>query len=151
MPSAIDPKGLQNSVQHLKWTKSKYNGSIHQFKHGEEKRYNNRERKVTYRLFRWWILRMRFICFRFCLLCGKISLVKLWQMERLAGDYKVDWKLWLKPKVSFANNPGDPGSIPGRVISKIFKMVLDTYLLNTQYYKVRIKSKVEQSRERTSV
>ena len=29
-------------------------------------------------------------------------------------------------------------------------MVLDTYLLNTQQYKVRIKGKVEQSRERSS-
>ena len=39
------------------------------------------------------------------------------------------------------------GSIPRRVI---FKMVLDTSLLNTQQYKVRIKGKVEQSRERSS-
>ena len=29
-------------------------------------------------------------------------------------------------------------------------MVIDTYLLNTQEYKVRIKGKVEQSRERRS-
>ena len=29
-------------------------------------------------------------------------------------------------------------------------MVLDTFLLNTQQYKVRIKGKVEQSRERSS-
>ena len=38
---------------------------------------------------------------------------------------------------------------PGRVIPKTFKMVLDTYPLNTQHYKVRIKGKVEQSRERS--
>ena len=50
----------------------------------------------------------------------------------------------------FTNGPGDPGSIPGRVIPKIFKMVLDTSLLNTQQYKVGIKGKVEQSRERSS-
>ena len=50
----------------------------------------------------------------------------------------------------FANGPGDPGSIPGRVISKTLKMVLDTFLLNTQQYKVGIKGKVEQSRERCS-
>ena len=50
----------------------------------------------------------------------------------------------------FANGPGDLGSIPGRVIPKTFKMVLDTSLLNTQHYKVRIKGKVEQSRERSS-
>ena len=50
----------------------------------------------------------------------------------------------------FANGPGDLGLIPGRVIPKTLKMVLDTSLLNTQHYKVRIKSKVEQSRERSS-
>ena len=47
----------------------------------------------------------------------------------------------------FANGPGDRGSIPGRVIPKTQKMLLDVALLNTQYYKVRIKGKVEQSRE----
>ena len=51
----------------------------------------------------------------------------------------------------FANGPGDLGSIPGRVIPKTQKMVLDASLLNTQHYKVRIKGKVEQSRERSSV
>ena len=50
----------------------------------------------------------------------------------------------------FANGPGDLGSIPGQVIPKTQKMVLDAILLNTQYYKVCIKSKVEQSRERSS-
>ena len=39
----------------------------------------------------------------------------------------------------FVNGPGDLGSIPGRVIPKTFKMVLDATLLNTQQYKVRIK------------
>ena len=50
----------------------------------------------------------------------------------------------------FANRPGDLGSIPGRVIPKTQKMLLDASLLNTQHYKVRIKGKVEQSRERSS-
>ena len=50
----------------------------------------------------------------------------------------------------FAIRPGDLGSFPGRVIPKTQKMVLDTSLLNTQHYKVRIKGKVEQSRERNS-
>ena len=50
----------------------------------------------------------------------------------------------------FASSPGNPCSIPGRVISKTFKMVLDTFLLNTQQFKVRIKGKVEQSKERSS-
>ena len=43
----------------------------------------------------------------------------------------------------FANCQEDLGSIPGRVIPKTLKMVLDTSLLD----KVHIKSKVEQSRE----
>ena len=50
----------------------------------------------------------------------------------------------------FANGPGDQGSIPGRVIPKTQKMVLDAALLNTRHYKVRIKDKVEQSREESS-
>ena len=48
---------------------------------------------------------------------------------------------------AFANGPGDRGSILGRVIPKTQKMVLDTDLLNTQHHKVRIKGKMEQSRE----
>ena len=43
----------------------------------------------------------------------------------------------------FANDPGDLGSSPGRVIPKTLKMVFDTSLINAQQYKVRIKSKVE--------
>ena len=46
--------------------------------------------------------------------------------------------------------PGVLGSIPGRVIPKTLKMVLDTSLLNTQQYKVLIKGKVDQTRERSS-
>ena len=51
----------------------------------------------------------------------------------------------------FVNGLGDMGSIPGRVIPKTLKMVLDTSLLSTQQYKVRIEDKVEQSREKCSV
>ena len=50
----------------------------------------------------------------------------------------------------FTNGPGGLGSIPGRVIPKTQKMALDASLLDTQYYKVQIKGKVEQSRERSS-
>ena len=50
----------------------------------------------------------------------------------------------------FASGPGDLRSIPGRVIPQTQKMVLDPSLLNTQHYKVRVKGKVEQSRERSS-
>ena len=41
----------------------------------------------------------------------------------------------------FTNDPGDLGSIPGCVIPKTLKVVLDTSLLNTQQYKVLIKGK----------
>ena len=47
----------------------------------------------------------------------------------------------------FNYGPEDRDSIPGQVIPKTQKMVLDAALLNTQHYKVRIKGKVEQSRD----
>ena len=50
----------------------------------------------------------------------------------------------------FTKGQEDWGSIPGRVIPKTPKMVLDATLLNTQHYKVGIKDKVEQSREWSS-
>ena len=50
----------------------------------------------------------------------------------------------------FTNGPGDLGSISGRVIPNTQKMVLDASLLSTQRYKVRIRGKVEQSRERSN-
>ena len=62
--------------------------------------------------------------------------------------YELDFGLTVRV---FSNDPGDLGSIPGRIIPKTQKMVLDASLLNTQHYKVWIKSKVEQSRERSSV
>ena len=59
---------------------------------------------------------------------------------------------WLIAHVGrvFANGPGGLVSIPGRVIPKTLKIVLDTSLINTQQHKVCIKGKVEQSRERSS-
>ena len=50
----------------------------------------------------------------------------------------------------FTNGPRDLGLILGCVIPKTLKMVLNTSLLNTQQYKVHIKGKVKQSRERSS-
>ena len=50
----------------------------------------------------------------------------------------------------FTNGPGDLGYIPPRVIPKTQKTVLDAALLNTQHYKVMIKGKVEQFKERNS-
>ena len=68
------------------------------------------------------------------------TLLKLWPSSVLTPIFSTIVRV-------FANGPGDLGSIPGRVIPKTQKMVLDASLLNTQHYKVRIKGKVEQSRE----
>ena len=59
------------------------------------------------------------------------------------------WRYNVSVRV-FPNGPGDLGSIPGHVIPITFKMVLDTNLLNTQLYKVRIKGKFKQPRENSS-
>ena len=50
----------------------------------------------------------------------------------------------------FTNGPEDLGSIPGHVIPKNLKLVLDASLLNTQQYKIHTKGRVEQSRKRSS-
>ena len=50
----------------------------------------------------------------------------------------------------FVNGLEDRVSIPGRVIAKTQKMVLDTTLLKTKRYKVMIKGKVELSKESSS-
>ena len=52
---------------------------------------------------------------------------------------------------AFANGPGDRVSVSDRVIPKTQKMVLNTSLLNTEHYQGRIKRKVEQSREMSTV
>ena len=65
------------------------------------------------------------------------------------SNIKILYVIGLVSRV-FANAPGGRGSISGRVISKTQKMVLDATLLNTQHYKVRIKGKMEQSREQSS-
>ena len=67
----------------------------------------------------------------------------------LIASIKVEVKLRHIQRI-FANGPGDMGSIPGRVIPKTLKMVLDTFLLKTQQYKLHIEGKVELSRERSS-
>ena len=78
----------------------------------------------------------------------KIEYVKLKVVSEFAVFYLIieTSRLFIFILVGrvFANGPGDRGSIPGRVIPKTLKMVLDTSLLNTQHYKVRIKGKVEQ-------
>ena len=63
----------------------------------------------------------------------------------------IDWiVLYIGMMVRvFANGPGDVGSIPGWVIPKTLKMVLDASLFNTQHYKLGIKGKVGQCWERS--
>ena len=48
------------------------------------------------------------------------------------------------------NGPGERGSIPGWVIQKTQKFVLDAALLNPLHFNVWIQGKVEQSREYSS-
>ena len=74
---------------------------------------------------------------------GLINLIFLYHYELLL---LCNQAIGLMSRV-FMNGPGDWGSIPGWVIPKIQKMVLNATLLNTQHYKVSIKGKVEQSRE----
>ena len=69
-------------------------------------------------------------------------------MILFTNDYLLNRLIGLAGRV-VAYGPGDLSSIPSRV-TKDIKMVLDTSLLNTQRYKVRIKGKVEQSMERSS-
>ena len=58
-----------------------------------------------------------------------------------------NWLIGLLGRV-LANSLEDQGSIPGRVMPKTLKMVLDTSLLNTQHH-IIIKGKVEQSEGRS--
>ena len=51
----------------------------------------------------------------------------------------------------FINALGDRGLILCRVMPKTQKIVLAASLFNTQHYKVSIKGKVEQTRERSSI
>ena len=75
--------------------------------------------------------------------------------KNIIEDYKaqqkgVIFKVFGLMNRVFSNGPEDWGSVPGQVIPKTQKMVLDATLLNTQHYKVRIKGKLEQSREWSS-
>ena len=65
-------------------------------------------------------------------------------------DVKGDHRLIGLVGRVFTNVLVDLGSIPGRVIPKALKMVIDTSMVDTQQYKVCIEGRVEQSRERSS-
>ena len=66
--------------------------------------------------------------------CKNVSVLRIIYFH----TYIDNWLIGLVGRV-FANGLRDLGSIPGRVIPKTLKMVLDTSLLNTQQYKVPIK------------
>ena len=74
----------------------------------------------------------------------------MFSQSKIIYWYIYNWSIGQMSKV-LTNGLGDWGSIPGWVILKTQKMVLDADMLSTQYYKVRIKGKVEQSREWSSV
>ena len=61
--------------------------------------------------------------------------------QGLFSCVKSDYLKFILTSRVFAKGPEDRGSIPGRVIPKTQKMVLDTAFLNTQHDKVRIKIK----------
>ena len=86
---------------------------------------------------------------------------KVWRVSIPAGSVTLNWRVVIQRNSLstddyiyqidfFVNGLGYLSSIPGCVIPKTLKMVLNTTLLNTQQYKVRINSKVEQFRERSS-
>ena len=70
-----------------------------------------------------------------------------WAPNEKGWRVRIGWEILSRV---FTNGPGDRCSFSGRVIPKTQKMVLDATLLNTKYYKVRIKGKVEQSRKWSS-
>ena len=84
------------------------------------------------------------------------SILFIWGFSEPEIDPLIRWVLWhINPCGLFKAKSCFYilyilGSIPGCVLLKTLKMVLDTTFLKTQQYKVRIKGKVEQSRERSS-
>ena len=80
---------------------------------------------------------------------GKVSPKVLHVFEYIFSKNMNDRAIGLMSRV-FANGPGDRGLFPSRVIPMTQKRVLDNALLSTQHYKVKIKGKVEQSRELSS-
>ena len=74
------------------------------------------------------------------LLCCLHCTNKKWLLE--ISNYMLSMLMFMSSVF-----PNGPGSIPGRIIPKTLKLVLNTALLNTQHYKVRIKGRVEQTRK----
>ena len=78
-----------------------------------------------------------------------VQQTRIQSLEAIAVSISYDVNDY-RTNTLYANCSGDRGSIQGRIIPKTLKVVLDTSLLNTQHYKVRIKGKVQQSHERSS-
>ena len=73
----------------------------------------------------------------------------MWNAIKLVLDLKQSTYICQMSRV-FTNSPEDLVPIPDWIILKTQRTVLDAALLNTHHYKVRIKGKVEQSREWSS-
>ena len=86
------------------------------------------------------------------LVCNSICNLAITMWCRVSLYHKGDnyYRLLYTYTEPLANDPGDRASIPGQVIPKTQKIVLDVALVSTQHYKVRIKGKVEQSWEWSS-
>ena len=80
---------------------------------------------------------------------NKITVAQKFQISYNNNPYLVNRLIGLVGRV-FSKGPGGLGSILGRNIPKTLKMELGASLLNTQQYKVYVKGKVEQLRERCS-
>ena len=110
---------------------------------------SNKKGVLTFRKLRYWFTcSSRWLLHHYVFCCVQHGNFAYWKAkERYCTNNNLFGFVWFHG----INGPGDLGSIPGRVIPKTLKRALDTSLLNTQHYKVRIKGKVEQSRERSSV
>ena len=118
------------------------------------KRSKNGKKETRISLKSHFILRPRTIlwCKMFSCTSKNYRISQTWRwniLESFSVGYKFDQSIVLAVR-EFAKSPGDRDSIQGRVILKTQKTVFDASLLNTQHYKVWIKGKVEQSRERSS-
>ena len=89
--------------------------------------------------------------YSYCFLRIIFNYLKSYNCVQTNDYYQIEIITWNYIMVRvFTNGPGDQNLILGRIIPKTQKMVLDTSLVNTQNYKVRIKAKMKQSRERSS-
>ena len=107
---------------------------------------NKRQQEMTYSIS---IVRYKLIDFRENIDLCSYYLLKVCNYFCKNISY-IHWGLFGIMVRVFANGLGELRSIPGRVIPKTQKIILDASLLNTQHYKVRIKGKVKQSREMVS-